>query len=188
MPQVLTYIDAPFARQIATVLIGSEVQLTDRKDYTSGINFKVLVTQSHGVQKTTTTRTADLLPEVIADALYDAIPERVSDLGTARLRFVAGSLNAYRPGTPIIISNGQLIMEGKQLPAQLAGEECICYRLQNGEFYVQAYCPHNSESLLDNLVGQPIEVAGLLRYSPAYRVPGAISLSLGFRICAIWLR
>jgi hypothetical protein len=188
MARVLTYIDPTFARQIATGLIGSEVQLTERRDSTHGINFKVLVSRSHSAEKTTTTKTADLLPEVIADALYDAIKERVSDLGNDRSRFVAGSQGAHQSGTPIMVLNCQLILEGKEAFAQLAGEDCVCYRLRTGEFYIQAYCPRNSESHLDNLVGHPIEVAGLLRYTSTYPVPGAFSLNLGLKICAIWFR
>ena len=95
MPEVLTYIDTTVARQVATSLIGSEVQLTKKDDVSVGINFKVLLSHTQGVQRTTTTKTADLLPEVLADALHDAIQDEIDDLGEVRSKLVAGAAGGF---------------------------------------------------------------------------------------------
>lgn len=188
MPSVLTYVDELLARQIATGLIGSEVQLSKRSGSTVGINFKVLLQRNQGVETATTTRISDLLPELVAEALNEAIRERVNDLGIARSRLVAGSPGAYAPGTPVVVSNARLSIREKEPKSVLAGEDCVRYRLIVNEYFVHAFGPHNAETLLDGMADQPIDVAGILRYTPAYPVPGAVSLNLGLRICAIWLR
>ncbi len=187
MPNVLTYVDEPLARQIATGLIGSEVSLSERRGSKIGINFNIIVSGDRSAERATTTRLSDLLPEVVAGAIYDAVAAKIESLATARSRLVAGGTDAFPPGTPIVLLNAQLSGDGKCL-ALLSGEECIQYRLRINEFYLHAYCPKSAEIIFDSLVSQPVEVAGLLRYTPPYTVPGALSLSLGLRVCAVWLR
>ncbi|MEF8723423.1 MAG: hypothetical protein V5B30_12735 [Candidatus Accumulibacter delftensis] len=187
MSNVLTYVDADLARQIATGLIGSEVRLAAREGTAFGINFKVLVRRDRGVEQSTTTKVSDLLPEVVADAVNEAVLERITSLQNDRERFIAGGTRAFRPGTPVAISNAQFILDGKLGKSVLGGEPCVQYRFQVGQFYLHAYCPMAAEKVFDSLVGQPVEVVGILRYTPAYTVPGALALSLGLRVCAVWL-
>lgn len=188
MSSVLTYVDEVLARQIATGLIGSEVRLTHREGSSLGINFKVLVRQDRGTEQSSATRVADLLPELVAEAIKDEVKFRIDSLTDNRERFVAGTSNAFQPGTPVAITNVRLDGVGKEAEAMLSGEACIRYRLRANEVFLHAFATKVSEPVLDSLVGQPIEVIGILRYTPAYSVPGAIAPSLGLRLCAIWLR
>lgn len=187
MSSVLTYVDEVLARQIATGLIGSEVRLTTREGSAVGINFKVLVRKDRGTEQSSATRVADLLPEVVADAIKESVNVRVESLHESREKFVAGTGAALQPGTPVAITNVRLDSEGK-VDAMLSGEACVQYRLRANEIFLHAFVAKSSESVLDSLVGQPIEVIGILRYTPAYSIPGAIALSLGLRLCAVWLR
>ena len=188
MSHVLTYVDEPLARQLATSLIGSEVQLSETSGATAGINFKVLLTRNHGVSKATTTRTIDLLPELVAEAIYEGVAERIPDLQSARSKLIAGGDKAYRPGTPVILTHAVLGADNIIESTSLGGEECVQYRARIGEFYVHAFSSKLAHPLLRSLLDQPVEVAGILRYTAPYPIPGALSLSLGLRICAVWLR
>ena len=154
MSKVLTYIDKPFARQMATSLIGSEVQLTNREDSPPGMNFAVVLNSTRSSQRSATTKAPGLLPELLADALYDASAEQVVDFGKARRAFVGGSQDAYRPRTPIVISDGCLISEAKQTNVQLADETCICYRLLIGGYNLRSLRPDNSRTP-SRRAGQP---------------------------------
>ena len=188
MQSVVTFVDEGLARQIATGLIGSEVRLTRRDTSSIGVNFKVLVRQDHGTEQSKATRTTDLLPEQIAHAIWEELKERAIDnLSDARQRLVAGVDGAFVPGTPILVTNVQFSSAGKASPAALSGEQCIRYQLEGGGGMLHAYTAVSSESVIDSLVGQPVAVAGVLRYTPAYGVPGPLSLSLALRICAVWL-
>jgi hypothetical protein len=188
MPRVLTYVDAPVARQIATSLVGSEVQLSENKNATVGINFKVLLTHASGATRTTTTKVSDLLPEVVADAIYEATQHRLTDLADSRNKLIAGNAGAFSPGTPILLQNGILLSEGRDMGAVLSEEECMGFRVGIGSFFVNAYCPRSAAPIVESLVNQPIEAMGVLRYTPPYSAGGALSLTLGLRVCAIWLR
>jgi len=188
MARVLAYVDAPLTRQMATGLIGSEVKLTEREGKTAGINFKILLTRSTEDERSTTTKISDLLPEVVADAVYESTINRIDNLEIAREKLIAGSANAFKPGVPIVITNASISTDGKDQNALLSGEGCILYRLRIGEFFVHAYCGKDAENEFDSFASQPVEVLGLLRYTPSYPVPGAMHLSLGVRVCAVWLR
>jgi len=188
MSLVLVYTDEPLVRQIATGLIGSEVQIGEGQSSQSGINFKVLLTRTKSAHHNTTTKIADLLPEMISEAIHNAISEKIIDLNDARIKLVAGGPAAFAPGTPVLITNCQLSGESIVTDAVLGTEECASYCLRINEFYLRAYIPKKAQGFFMNFLNQPVEVAGILRYTPPYNVPGALSLSLGLRICSLWLR
>lgn len=188
MTKVLVYVDSLLARQVASGVIGSEVSLTEKDSRTAGINFKVLLSRSSGEERSTTTKVSELLPEVVAEAIHEAVNSRIDSLDNARERLIAGSMNAFRPGNPVIVGNAFLSMEGHIANAQLSGESCSLYRLKIGDFFIQSYFPIEAISVCASLMSQPVEILGLLRYTPSYSVPGAMSLNLGLRVCAVWLR
>jgi hypothetical protein len=188
MAKVLVYVDPLLTRQVASGVIGSEVSLTQKDSRTAGINFKVLLSRSSGEERSTTTKVSELLPEVVAEAVYEAVDSRIDSLENARERLIAGSANAFKPGSPVIVGNASLSAEGHLASSQLSGEACALYRLKIGEFFVHCYFPVDAKATCDSLVTQPIEILGLLRYTPSYSVPGAMSLNLGLRVCAVWLR
>jgi hypothetical protein len=188
MPNVLTFVDDTLARQIATGLIGSEVRLTTREGTARGINFKVLIQRDRSTEQSKTTRIAELLPETVAEAIREVVEDRIDNLEASRERLIAGSKGAFRPGSTVLVGNAQISLETKQSHCVLSGEDCVQYRLQQNGFYLHAYCSKNAEPIFDSFSGQPVEVVGILRYTPAYAVPGALSLSLGLRVCAVWLR
>lgn len=188
MAGVLAYVDAPLVRQVATGVIGSEVKLTERNGTTTGINFKILLSRNTGKEQSVTTKISEVLPEVAAEAVREETKCKIDNLEGARELLVAGGRNSFKPGMPIIVTNAIFSSDGKSSPVQLSGEPCAQYRLKIGDFFLHAYCSVGSEGEIDGFISQPVEVLGLLRYTAAYPVPGAMSLNLGLRICAIWLR
>src|SRR5687767_3903857 len=100
MQSVITFIDEPLVRQLATGLIGSEVRLTKKDTSVIGVNFKVLIRQDQGTEHSTATKTADLLPELLAQAIWEELKgKKVNSLREARPKFVAGMDGAFVPGT-----------------------------------------------------------------------------------------
>jgi len=188
MTRVLTFVDVPLLRQLATGIIGSEVKLTERDSNTYGINFKVLLSRSVGDERTRTTKISELLPELLSDAVYDAIQTRLDSLESQRPRFIAGTPGAFVPGTPLLVNNCVIVGDGKNAATQLSGEACVSYRLKVGDFFIHSYIGQDAQRDVDSLVDQPLEALGVLRYTTPYTVSGAYNLNLGLRIAALWLR
>lgn len=188
MQSALTYVDAGMARQIATGLIGSEVRLSEQRNAAVGINFKVVLTNGAAATRSTTTKISDLLPELLANAIYETVTHRIDNLENTRNRFIAGNSDAYVAGTPVLLRNAMLHVDDMDVTAVLSEEACARFRVSIGSFWLRAYAPLGAAEVIRALGESPIETAGVLRFTAPYAAGGALPLTLALRICAIWLR
>ena len=185
----LAYVDQQLAYQMATGIIGSEVSLKKQRGTAAGINFKVIFTANSGIETSSTTKIEHLLPEVLMEALHEAVPNRATTLDSVRQRLLPGSNESFRPGTPLLLRNA-LIQDPpphEEEDLVLAGEKCELFTINSGSFSIRGFTNSSHASAVRQLIGAPAEVLGLLRYTPPYRVPGAVALNLGMRILGIWL-
>ena len=187
MVQVLVYVDQDLACQIATGLIGSEVGLRRHTSSKVGVNFKVLLERDAGEERASSTRIESLLPEVLVEAVYEALPLKVPILDDIRDRLVAGAGNGFPPGTPLLVEQGTLEFAAGGNPILLAGENCEKARFQSGRYEMDAYLHDGHVAALRELSGEPLQVMGVLRWTPPYSIPGSTAINLGLRIAAIWL-
>lgn len=189
---VLAYVDGQLLIHVATGLIGSEIQMKRESSSTMGFNFKVLVSRAETEGHVSTTRVDMLLPELLADAVKDAVPHgnRVSTLANIRERLVAGSTHGLKPGALLLVEQAKLEPSPEASPAGdlLSGERCQMMHLRSGDFFLRAFVAHDHAMLLTHLSAQPIEALGVLKWTTPYEAPGSMYPNLGFRVCCAWLR
>ncbi|HVB42936.1 MAG TPA: hypothetical protein VNF47_09560 [Streptosporangiaceae bacterium] len=188
-PSWLAYVDQQLAYQLATGIIGSEVSLTKQRGASVGINFKVIFAANTGTEKSATTKVEHLLPEVLMDALYEAVPNRAATLDSVRHRLLGGSNDSFRPGTPLLLHNAKIESHppSSEEDRVLAGESCELFTISSGTFSIRGFANPSHASSVKQLIGEPIQILGILRYAAPYRVPGAVALNLGMRILGIWI-
>lgn len=191
MTGYLAYVDHPLALQIATGLIGSEVGLSKSTQSTAGVNFKVIFSATEMAQHSTTTRLEHLLPEVLVDALVDAVPNTFDLLDDVRDRLHAGHSEHLMPGSSLHLRRAQLFAvpdDAEGVEKVLAGEECEVALLRSGDFEIRAFMNLAHAGAVSRLYSKPLEVLGVLRYTPSYGDGGASAVNLGLRVAALWLK
>ena len=190
MNEVLAYIDHPLVCQIATGLIGSEVELRQHKSSIVGLNFKVMVSRDTGQERATSTRIENLLPEVLVDAVQEQVTERARTLDDVSSRLVAGVVDGFRPGTPLLIQEARLrAADGREDDdCLLAGELCAPSLIESGSYFLHSCFAAQHRETMHQLAGQPISILGVMRWTPSYEIPGASSVNLAMRVAAVWLR
>ncbi|MCD4655547.1 hypothetical protein K8T06_16625 [bacterium] len=190
MSGVLVYYDHELCVQLATSLIGSEVSLTHKAGDRFGFNFKVLVERERSSSISTTTNVQSILPEVLIEAIYDAVPHKLDSLKQDKNRFVASTTTAFSPGTIIILNSIKLIHQPSESGKQifLSGEKCDSFRIKDDDYFLQAFVQQGHGSLVTEHYNQPMDVLGVLRWRSPYSVPGCTAFNLGLRVGALWLR
>ena len=68
------------------------------------------------------------------------------------------------------------------------GETCFTGILEERGFRIPVYFLESAKNQVCFSVNQPVEVTGIVRWSPPYSPGGAHSLSLAVRVAALWLR
>ena len=187
MAQVLVYVDHDLTCQVATGLIGSEVALRRQGSSRVGVNFKVLLEREVGEERATTTRIERLLPEVLVKAVHDALPAKARVLDDVRDRLVAGASDGFRPGTPLLVEQATLEFPSNGQSAVLAGEVCGKGRLLSGRYAMDVYLRDGHVAAVTDLQNQPVQVMGVLRWTPPYAIPGSTNINLALRLAAVWL-
>ena len=184
---ILLYVDKELCVQLVTGMLGSEIHVSKQDSTAHGINFKVMLNRTSSTEKSVTTRIENLLPELVAQAAREATPTKITSLSEARAQLMAGANGAIPTGTPALITDVNF-EEADHLPGLFGGEHCVPARISGQGSHVRAFLNERDGSLLEQVSGQPVDVLGVLRYTPPYAVPGGIAISLGLRVCAVWLR
>jgi hypothetical protein len=199
----LVYVDRPLAIAIAAKLVG--VLQTQTEGSTKTASFNWLVSAGVGAQNMSAKASdvRELLPEDLVHFLYPHITERHSSIESIIGKLSAGAGDAFPPGTVISVQ-GKLsfpdlggLSQGYspykhadvEIPqVMFHGESCIVGKLESGAFVVPAFFTESSKYQVVFCNDEPVEVTGVLRWTPPYSPKGSRALNLAIRCAALWLQ
>jgi len=200
--RTLVYVDRQLAIAMAVKLIG--LQISEERSTGGGGSFNWLIQAyvSHDASTGITTDIRELLPEEVMYELYDAISdeykfEKVSDCVTA---MAESGDKRLLPGRPISVQ-GKLMLPDMKLsrydpfnPPDIEvktfnfhGEKCFTGKLHGDDFILPIYFDEGAEAQVAFCHQQPVEVTGIVRWSPSYSPQGSRALNLVIRTAALWL-
>jgi hypothetical protein len=198
----LVYVDRPLAIAIAAKLVGVLQTQTEGSSKTASFNW--LVSAGVGSQDTSATASdvRELLPEDLLYFLYPHIQHRLTSIEPVIGKFSAGTADSFSPGT-IVSIHGNLTFPELDLPEKYSpfkhsdinlpsvmfhGEPCIVGRLESGSFIIPVFFSESSKYQVVFCNDEPVEVTGVLRWTPPYSPKGGRALNLAIRCAALWLQ
>lgn len=202
MENTLIYVDSKLSIAIAAKLVG--VLSSSGKSQSNKIGINWLITSSIDEEHSSTTQVdiRELLPEDLVYLYYPHIDQKFEDLEKAIPLLNTTSSGSLKPGNVISIK-GKLIFHefDSILPEFLPfspedielksyffhGEECIIGELCGTNHKIPIYFPAISKYQIAFCHNQPVEITGIVRWSPPYSPGGASSLNLVVRCAAVWL-
>lgn len=198
----LVYVDRELAVAIATKLVGLLLGKEAREG--RGISLNWLIQSSISVDETEiiTRDLREMLPEDVIYLVYDRITNKFENVPEAIKAFARSGDQRLLPGEVVSVT-GQLMFSGLVLPDafdpfsppdiqvktfNFHGEQCFVGRLSQEAFNLPVYFPETAKQQVMFAHSQPVEVTGIVRWSPPYSPGGASSLNLVMRAAALWLR
>ncbi len=186
----LAYIDSVPLLAIAAKLVGNSVSTASSDGgsigFQWGATFEARVQESREIQRDL----ALFLPEDLMYEVYGAIPQRHSGLQQVKAKLTTGTEGGFRPGSVVSIEGRLERPEGAAAwqAERFHGEDALAAQLASDDLRLQVRIPHAAREQADALVGEPVELTGILRWTPGYSPGGSATWNLALRAVAIWLR
>lgn len=200
----LVYVDRQIAVAMAVKLVGLEQHKQNINTGSGGFNWLIQANISHGERTGIITDIRELLPEEVMYEIYEALDTEykyssVEDCVRGMEKRGEGQL---LPGRPISVS-GLLRFPGLQNiesydpfnPPDIEvrtfnfhGEPCFAGEIHGNDFKLPVYFHESAKEQVTFANDNPIEITGIVRWSPPYSPRGASSLNLVIRVAAVWLR
>jgi hypothetical protein len=188
---------------MAVKLVGLELHRNRTNTTGGGFSWLVQAYVSRDESVGSTTDIREILPEEIMYEVYRAIGDefKCKTLAPCIEKMAATGPDRLLPGHPISVIGvltfaelGTLKYDPFAPPDinmktfQFHGEECFVGELQGDGYRIPVYFPKESMAQVAFSSGEPVEITGIVRWSPPYSPKGARSLSLAIRVAALWLR
>jgi hypothetical protein len=197
------YTDRDLTIAMAVPLIGVQSERLVEHDQTAGFNWLVQARIGRGESSSVMQDIRELLPEELAHAVFDAIPDERKELSVKDAVAMLSATGEARvlPGRPMSITGLLHINELVELskfdpfdppPIDLKtfnfhGETCFAAELQGDNYRLPVYFGDASRAQVAYCHTNPVELTGVLRWCPPYSPRGAASLQLALRVAAVWL-
>jgi len=179
----LVYVEKRLIVPIGAKLIGSSLQAGEGTTGSTGFNWFIAASLQLSKEKGVETRIAELFPEDIFHSVYDkikhkrlSIPELCEGIQSRQLRSadvvsLIGKLTIpkvepiqYDPFDPPEIKIPKTF--------RLYGEECFAAQVEAEGFTYPVFFLLDSKEIVCYCNHKPVEVVGVLKWSPAYEVGG----------------
>ena len=200
----LVYVDRELAIAMAVKLVGLELNKQKTNTGSGGFNWLIQANVVHGETTGIMTDIRELLPEEVMYELYNAIDAEykypnvqacVQGMGQSGDRQLL-------PGRPISVSGLLRFPDMKAIAAydpynppdiemrtfNFHGERCFAGEIHGEGFKLPIYFHESAKEQIAFADGNPIEITGIVRWSPPYSPLGASSLNLVIRVAGVWLR
>lgn len=202
--KTLVYVDSKLAVAMAAKLVGSELQEENNIEVGGAFNWLVQAYVNKGDGTSITREISELLPEEVMYELYAAISDefKFPKISDCINKMADVSTNRLLPGRSISVEGvlsfpdlGELANYNPFDPPDITlktfkfyGEPCFTGELRAEGFRLPIYFDETAKAHIVYCNDQPVEVTGIVRWSPPYSPKGANSLSLVIRAAALWLR
>lgn len=198
----LIYVDRALAIAIAAKLVGVLRTRSAGSKTTAGVNWLVSaqVEDSAGTSEQADIR--EMLPEDLMHYIYPQIGERYDKLDSVLTKLATGTKDSLIPGDVVSISGKlhfpQLASIGSYSPfqdidvdlpsVQFHGEACLVAELKDESYILPVFLSEVAKYQVSFCHDQPVEITGIVRWTPPYSPGGAHALNLALRGAAVWLR
>lgn len=183
VPNTLIYVEKQLILPIAVKLIGSSTANRSSETVSGGFSWVLAARLGYTGESISETRLADLFPEDIFSVTYSEIPRR-----HLSVRDFAESASSRRVTPPDVVSvDGLLsfpdIPDHSYDPFQppqidiarkyrLYGYTCFTGVLEHSGFKIPVYFLTESAEIVYYAHSKPVEVVGVVKWSPTYEVAG----------------
>jgi hypothetical protein len=200
----LVYVDRELAVAMAVQLIGLESQQSRKRGVGGAFNWIVQLNVADETASSVTVDVRELLPEDVMHRTYEALDPSVkfADVGQCVTCLVETGEKAIPPGHPISVA-GTLTFPTIDLPAVfdpfdppdielrtflVHGEKCFAGQLEGNGFRLPIYFPEVARMQVPFFHDEPVEITGVVRWSPPYSPKGSRASNRLIRAAAVWLR
>lgn len=200
----LVYVDRRLAVAMAVKLIGLELNRTQSRERGGAFNWLIQAYIDHGETTGISTDIRELLPEEIMYETYEAVAVeyKFKDIASCITGMAATGDKRLLPGRPIsvegVLKFPDLANLGSYNPFdppdiniktfQFHGEKCFTGEIHGDGYKLPVYFDEAAKAQVTFCNDYPVEVTGIVRWSPPYSPKGAHSLNLVIRAAALWLR
>lgn len=200
----LVYVDRKLAVAMAVRLIGLQLHRGQRNSAGGAFNWIIQAYVSRDENVGFTTDIRELLPEEVMYEVYEAIDDefKFEDVEKCIEKMAEIGENQLLPGRPISVQGVLKFPDLQELGAynpfeppdievktfQFHGEKCFVGQIHGNGFRLPVYFDEASKAQVAFCNENPVEVTGIVRWSPPYSPKGARSLGLVIRTAALWLR
>lgn len=200
----LVYVDAKLVSAIAVKYVGMELGRTSGREISGSWNFLIQGEVSGAESSSVMRDIREMLPEDIVLAVVSQIPtsqvfgsvsQAVDSLSrTGEDRLVSGA--AVRLRGKLVVPNIVQTLDfdpfdppDLDLPVvSFHDEKCFVAKLLGDDFELPVYVPVGAKSQVVYCHDNPVDVMGIVKWSPGYSPRGSRSLNLAVRVVALWLR
>lgn len=193
----LVHVDGKLIVPIGAKLVGSVLSSGNEISAKGGFNWFVQASLKQATEQGVETRVSDLFAEDIFRTVYDKLAHRQLSVQTLCRQIQATELQA----ADIVSVVGTLRIPGVNLPRfdpfdpptiemptyMVSGEQCFAAQLEDAGFLFPIYWSVRAKEVVCYCNNKPVEVMGVLKWSPAYEVAGS-SLNHTLLSAALLLR
>lgn len=199
--KTLIYVDTELAVAIAAKLVGLQLQESISGGGGGAFNWLIQASISYEEGRSITRDIRELLPEEVMYEVYEHIDDRFVSIQECIRRMADLGGDRLLPGRPISVQGKLSIPDVKSLgdydpfsppdievrTFQFHGDKCFAGELCAPGYKLPIYFAEESKAQICFCDERPVEVTGIVRWSPPYSTGGAIPLSLIIRASALWL-
>ncbi|MFW2475332.1 MAG: hypothetical protein ACN4EP_00355 [Sediminibacterium sp.] len=199
---ILLYVDKELSIAIAANMVGVLKTVSQNQSTKIGANWLINIGHDEGDSTANQFDIRELLPEDLVYHFHEKISNKFEKLSDLIPNMTAGSDKSFIPGSVVSVY-GKLLFPNFKLPADQSpfeqfdpnlksiifhGEECIVGEIKNEDYGIPVYFPVSSKYQIAFSHNQPVEITGVLRWTPPYSPGGGRSLNLALRCAILWLR
>lgn len=200
----LVYVDRNLAVAMAVKLVGLQHHSSKTEGAGGSFNWLIQAYVSRDDSLGITTDIRELLPEEVIYEIYEAIDDeyKFNRVATCVEKMAESGEKRLLPGRPISV---QGVLRFPNLAKvtdynpfdppdiqvktfKFHGEQCFIGEIHGEGFRMPIYFDEAAKAQVAFCDENPVEITGIVRWSPPYSPKGARSLNLVIRAAALWLR
>jgi hypothetical protein len=195
--RTLVYVDKELIVAVGALLVGSSKSISAG----GGASINILLQTHIDASSSTTRDLSELLPEHVFYKCHDKISNKFSNTKDATTALHSFEQNQIIPGTPVsvagILSFPDLQTIGVYDPFkppsidvetfEMYGEACFAGSVEKDGYKLPVYFPTDAKNQVCFLQREPVEVVGIVRWSPGYKAGGGKTLNMLIRAVALLL-
>lgn len=198
----LIYVDRNLSIATAANLVGVMTSKSDSESSKVGLNWLISASVDESSSTAKQYDIREMLPEDLAYYYHERIENRFENLTELIPLLTTGIKDSLIPGNVISVY-GKLTFPNFQLPTNYSpfepveidiksylfhGEDCMIAELKNEDYRIPVYLPTSSKYQVAFCHNQPVEITGIVRWTPPYSPGGRNSSNLAIRGALVWLR
>lgn len=179
----LVYVEKDLILPIGAKLVGSSLTKGDKASNSVGFNWFLNASLKMSQDNKVETKIAELFPEDIFNFVYSKIT--FTQMNISEICSKISDLT-LKPGSIVSIT-GRLHIDGLQQleynpfdPPQISlpktyniyGSNCFVTTIINNDFKLPCYFLESSKEIICYMQDKPVEIIGVLKWSPTYEVAG----------------